>query len=183
MRPDHNLQEASGHETSDLLEVVVADTSPLNYLVQINCDFLLPSLYRCVVAPPPVVAELSHDNAPLSVTSWASQLPEGLEVLSIMTPPDAKLCRLDPGERDAIQLALELHASAVPIDEVKGRQEARSRGLSIIGTLGILLEGQQADLVDAYDGLDRLTRLTTFRITPQLRQQFFAAVGSRTGKG
>jgi hypothetical protein len=26
--------------------VVVADTSPLNYLIQIDCDYLLPALYQ-----------------------------------------------------------------------------------------------------------------------------------------
>jgi predicted nucleic acid-binding protein len=31
--------------------VVVADTSPLNYLVQINCDHVLPALYERVFVP------------------------------------------------------------------------------------------------------------------------------------
>ncbi len=75
-----------------------------------------------------------------------------------------------------------MKGSTVLIDERKGRQEATFRGLSIIGTLGILLEGHEAGLVDAYDGLDRLTRLTTFRITQRLRQDFLATLNLRTGK-
>jgi predicted nucleic acid-binding protein len=31
--------------------VVVADTSPLNYLIQINCDHVLPTLYERVFVP------------------------------------------------------------------------------------------------------------------------------------
>ena len=43
--------------------VVVADTSPLNYLVQINCDHVLPSLYQRVFVPAAVVEELNHPNS------------------------------------------------------------------------------------------------------------------------
>ncbi len=35
--------------------VVVADTSPLNYLVQIHCQDLLPALYERVLVPPAVI--------------------------------------------------------------------------------------------------------------------------------
>jgi predicted nucleic acid-binding protein len=40
--------------------VVVADTSPLNYLVQINCQDLLPALYKRVLVPGAVIQELAH---------------------------------------------------------------------------------------------------------------------------
>lgn len=43
--------------------VVVADTSPLNYLIQIHCDHVLPALYERVLVPSVVVQELSHPNA------------------------------------------------------------------------------------------------------------------------
>ena len=38
--------------------IVVADTSPLNYLIQIQCEHVLPRLYRVVVVPLGVIAEL-----------------------------------------------------------------------------------------------------------------------------
>jgi uncharacterized protein len=38
--------------------VVVADTSPLNYLIQIHCQDLLPALYERVLVPPAVITEL-----------------------------------------------------------------------------------------------------------------------------
>jgi predicted nucleic acid-binding protein len=37
--------------------VVVADTSPLNYLVQIRCDHVLPALYERVFVPTAVAPE------------------------------------------------------------------------------------------------------------------------------
>lgn len=186
MRPDDDLQEISIAElrgqgpsalTSRLLapgastKIVVADTSPLNYLTQINCDFLLPLLYRRVITPPIVLAELADAGAPRVVARWAAQPPGWLEILPPETQPDEGLCLLDAGERDAIQLAIELRASEVLSDEFKGRREAQVRGFSIVGTLGVLIAGERAGLVDAQDPFERLMQ-TNFRIAPRLRLDF-----------
>lgn len=56
--------------------IVVADTSPLNYLLQINCESLLPSLYQRVLVPPAVLHELAHPEAPKVVGQWLLHLPE-----------------------------------------------------------------------------------------------------------
>jgi len=47
--------------------IVVADTSPLNYLIQIDCDGLLPLLYGKIVVPTGVMQELGHAGAPVAV--------------------------------------------------------------------------------------------------------------------
>lgn len=182
MRPDHDFEVASGQEASGFVKVVVADTSPLNYLVMLECDFLLPLLYSRIVAPPSVIGELSREKSPPVVADWASELPGWLEVLPPQGSPDAKLCLLDDGERDAIQLATEMSGVTVLIDEFNGRQEARSRGLPIIGTLGVLLDGEEAGLVDALDRFHRLTQETTFRISAQLQQNFLALLSARIKK-
>ena len=44
--------------------MVVADTSPLNYLILIRAEELLVQLYGEVWIPPAVQAELFHRNAP-----------------------------------------------------------------------------------------------------------------------
>ena len=55
---------------------VVADTSPLNYLVQIDCQHLLPALFERVLVPVTVVTELDHPGAPASVRAFLRQMPE-----------------------------------------------------------------------------------------------------------
>jgi predicted nucleic acid-binding protein len=50
--------------------IVVADTAPLNYLIQIDCDGLLPKLYGRIVVPVSVVQELGHAAAPAAVRRW-----------------------------------------------------------------------------------------------------------------
>jgi len=125
--------------------VVVADTSPINYLVLIEQIDLLTRLYTRILIPPAVLAELKHPLAPKPVSDWACDPPKWLEVLS---PKDSlTLAQLDLGETEAIALATEMHAEVLLIDEQAGRQEAVRRGLRVAGTLSVLDEADQAGLV------------------------------------
>jgi predicted nucleic acid-binding protein len=119
--------------------IVVADASPLNYLIQINCDTILPKLYERVFVPATVIEELRHTSAPLTVAAWLHQMPEWIDVRVVSGKQDAALEVLDPGEREAIQLAEEQHADLLLIDERHGRLEAKRRGIATTGTLGVLL--------------------------------------------
>lgn len=93
--------------------MVVADTSPLNYLVLIHQINLLPNLYGRVLIPESVLEELSATETPQLVRNWATNLPEWIEVSPTTPIEDAGLNRLHAGERDAISLALTTHADAV----------------------------------------------------------------------
>ena len=55
--------------------VVVADTSPINYLVLIAQIDLLARLYTRILIPPAVLAELKHALAPKPVRDWADHAP------------------------------------------------------------------------------------------------------------
>jgi predicted nucleic acid-binding protein len=98
--------------------VVVADTSPLNYLVQIHCQELLPALYDRLLIPRAVFEEVTDTRTPAAVGGWASHAPEWLELRGVQTALDAAWAGLGSGEREAIQLAQEEHAdlllSALP---------------------------------------------------------------------
>ena len=47
--------------------IVVADTTPINYLILIGETEVLPKLYGRVVIPPAVHEELTNSRAPASV--------------------------------------------------------------------------------------------------------------------
>ena len=55
--------------------IVVADTSPILYLVLIDQIDLLGSLYGEVVIPDAVAAELNATKSPAVVRSWIANLP------------------------------------------------------------------------------------------------------------
>jgi predicted nucleic acid-binding protein len=146
--------------------MIVADTSPLNYLVLIHQINLLPNLYGRLLIPESVLEELSAIETPQLVRNWATNLPEWIEVLPA-TPIDESLTRLHAGERDAISLALTVHADAVLMDERRGRQEAENRGLKPIGTLGVLVAAHNRRLIDLSATIDAL-RQTSFHASPKL---------------
>lgn len=91
--------------------IVVADTTPLNYLVLIGQIELLPALYKSILIPLEVHAELLRAKAPTEVRMWAGNLPAWCEARGVTSTADASLSELDAGERDAILLAATLYFS------------------------------------------------------------------------
>ena len=70
---------------------------------------------------------------------------------------------LDEGETAAIALAISLDADLLLMDDRKGVEVARGKGLRVTGTLGVLDLAAQRDLINFAQAVDRLRR-TTFRI-------------------
>jgi predicted nucleic acid-binding protein len=139
--------------------IVVSDTSPLNYLVLVRCDHVLPELFGRVLAPPAVMSELRHPHSPAAVRGWAEKPPVWLEIRS-PTAVDPEL-KLGPGEAQALCLARELHADTVLIDERKASRLARQMGLLVTGTLGVLVTASQKGLIrlaDAFNALPPIFR-------------------------
>jgi hypothetical protein len=56
--------------------------------------------------------------------------------------------RLDRGERESIELAVTLTALLL-IDDERGREAARQLGVTVRGTLGVLIEAYRAGLISA----------------------------------
>ena len=78
---------------------------------------------------------------------------------------------MDPGEAEAIVLAIELEADALLIDEKKGRKIAEEHGIIITGLLGILIIAKSENLISEVKPiLDKLIFETGFRINPKLYQ-------------
>src|ERR1039458_9710793 len=153
------------------MKVVIADTSPINYLVLIDCVSLLRSLYARIVIPVEVFAELTAPGAPPQVASWLRSQPDWVEVRP--APPGdtpqlaAHEADLDGGELAAIRLALMERDSLLLIDEAAGRGVASRLGIANTGTLGVLVAGAREGLVDLRTSLDRL-RSTNFRVSQSL---------------
>ncbi len=144
--------------------IVIADTSPINYLILIGEIDLLRALYGRVLIPPSVRHELGSTGAPEPVRVWMVHPPAWLETKAPRGNADPLLSFLDAGERDAILLAEELHADQIVIDEMLGRREARRRKLPCTGTLGILRAAANEGLVDLALAVARL-RKTNFHIS------------------
>lgn len=151
---------------------VVADTSPLNYLLLIDSIDILPQLFGQVLIPEAVALELQRSRTPPQVASWLASRPAWLVIQAPTQPPldavDQELERLGAGEREAIMLASKHRPDALLLmDEVKGRRVANRRKLRVIGTLGILELAAVSGLLDLPVAVERL-RQTTFHVAPSL---------------
>ena len=60
--------------------LVVADTSPLRYLVVIQAIEVLPLLYERVVVPQAVRTELQHPRSPREVRAWLATPPAWVDI-------------------------------------------------------------------------------------------------------
>jgi predicted nucleic acid-binding protein len=119
---------------------VVADTSPVIALAQIGQLSLLRALFSNVFVPPAVRAEIRSVTQP----DWIEERP-----LADAVDPRVLVATLHAGEREAIALALEVGASHILLDDLAARALAERLGLSVLGTLGILLLAKQRGLVPA----------------------------------
>jgi predicted nucleic acid-binding protein len=163
--------------------LVVADTSPLHYLILIECEAILPALYGQVVIPPAVLGDLQQPRTPDFVRAWIAHPPAWLEVRQPRQALDARqFPRLGAGEREAIALTHDLQAPLLLIDDADGRAEAERRTLTATGTLGILEAAAIQGQIDLPSVLTRL-QATTFRAKPELFQELLARDAARKEQG
>ncbi len=149
------------------MRLVVADTSPLVYLILIEQIEILPQLFESVILPGAVHSELCHRLAPTPVRTWAEALPGWAEVKPSPEIADDALRALGLGERAAIALALSIHADLVLIDERKGTQVAIENGLEVSGTLGVLQRAARKGLLNLAEAFARL-KTTNFRYRQEI---------------
>lgn len=162
-----------------MTDLVVADAGPLIGLARIESLWLLEKLYRSVVIPPAVRDELQVNAPRPGSRVLLSALQRGR--LTIEAPPQSTELELlseilDPGEAEAILLARERSARLL-IDERRGREVARRRGVQVIGTGGVLLAAKRAGAIDRIAPLmDRLT-LEGYRVGADLRNKVLELAG------
>lgn len=102
--------------------IVVSDTSPLNYLVLIDLQHILPELFERILIPSAVRDELQSAGAPEAIVQFMAAAPAWLETRQV-SAVDPELQHLDRGEREAITLAA-LSVGTVLIDERKGSNDS-----------------------------------------------------------
>jgi len=153
--------------------IVVADTSPINYLLLISKIDLLPRLFQQIIIPDVVRDEMLDPLAPPALQEWIASPPSWLAVQAV-SEVDTTLNALDPGEQAAITLAQTLPADLLIIVEQLGRRVASDRGIPIVGTLGILDDAASQGLIELAEVITQLQQ-TNFRVSPRIIQKLLDA--------
>jgi uncharacterized protein len=138
----------------------ISNTSPLQYLFQVELLHLLPSLYRNVLVPEAVARELADGRArgvhlpDPAALPWARlERPREASLLKLVTT-------LGAGEREAIALALDKAETVLLLDDAIARRHARLLGVNLSGTLGVLVKAKPKGMLKAVAPvLDRLQAL------------------------
>ena len=102
--------------------IVVADASPLHYLVLIEQIVVLSPLYEQVMIPSAVCEALQRPRTPEVVRLWMAHPPPWLDMHPPQTENDPKLLRLGAGERQAILLAQATGADVLLISDTAVRK-------------------------------------------------------------
>ena len=152
--------------------------SPISNLLRIGQLPLLQALYGSVVIPESVYAEIRAlesfgiDTSLLVDTEWIAILPVGDQALVERLKDE-----LDPGEAEAIALAIELKADRLLMDERLGRQVAQRFSLRVTGLLGVLVAAKQDKLIaELKPVLDDLMAQAKFWVHPELYRQILQDV-------
>ncbi len=160
------------------MKVVISDTSPVRALANLGLLRLLGEIYEEVIIPSAVESELADPPAG-HIAVKVADLPF-VRVHPVLDDSRFRsfLVDLDPGESEAMALALELRADLILIDETAGRARAKQVGLDTIGVLGILLEAKHRGLLETLAPLlDQLQTEHRFFIGSRLRNDVLLRAG------
>lgn len=159
--------------------VVVADTSVLLNLCRVQLEDLLPQLFGEVWIPPMVEHEFKQ-LAGVSPRFTGLVLPAWVKLSSPPTiPPMVTACaNLDPGETEALALAMKLRADYILVDDHAARVAARQLQQRSTGIGGILLLAKAAGLIATVrPNLDRLQREARFFLSPTVVRELLRLAG------
>lgn len=125
---------------------VVSNTTPLISLSKISKIELLKLIYREIIIPKGVFEEYQKGKnkefyRDISKFDW-------IKVTDVENEKTFEfLLDLDKGEAESIVLAKNIKADLLIIDELRGREFARLKGLKITGTVGVLLKAKEKQLI------------------------------------
>ena len=159
--------------------IVVSNTSPIFYLSTIGQLDLLRQLYSEIVIPTTVFNEITN----VGNTDASARVVPTLSWMKTQSATDRAFvntlrAELDPGEAEAIALAVELNADRLLMDERLGRAAAMRVGLQVIGVLGLLIAAKRNNLIQEVKPLlDALIEQVGFWIDARLYAEVLQAVG------
>jgi predicted nucleic acid-binding protein len=158
-------------------KVLVINASPLILLARIERLDLLVSLAKSIIVPEAVIHEIqagSHlDGAADRIKALTSIVQVDNQVMS----DRLRLWDLGAGESQVLAHGLQRPGSEVVLDDLAARRCARSLGLPMIGTLGIVILCRHRGILSAARPVVEALCDSGLRLKPTLMDEALAKVG------
>ena len=155
---------------------VISDTTPIISLIKIHRLDLLEKLFGEVLIPDAVFRELITNE---SFSSEAEEVKKSafLKISPVQNRQSIAILQaisgLDNGESEAIVLADEKKSDVLIIDERRGRLVAQKLGITITGTVGVLVQANNEGMItkDEAESCLEFLRKSNIRLSEKLVQE------------
>lgn len=155
----------------------ISNTSPLLYLYRAGVLDWLPQLFSEIWTPSAVVKEMQegarngYDVPDLNQYRWLQiREPDSM-------PSEWLALDLGPGELAATALALENPDRMVLLDDLLARHTAQAAGLTVWGTLKILLEAKSQGITPQITPIVEKLSASGLWLSRDIRQRILALAG------
>ena len=149
--------------------IVISDTTPLRYLIEIDLVHILENLFGTVYIPEKVSEELQRAETPEKVREWMRSVPDWIETRATDTSLFIPEKDIHEGEREAIALALELQGDVLLCDDRDAIAEARSQGIPTVRLYNILESAAEKYLLDLPETIEKMLHTTHYPPPEKIR--------------
>jgi predicted nucleic acid-binding protein len=163
------------------MPAVVVDSSVLITLAAGEQFQLLKGLYGTLFVPQDVWNEVVSTTKAFGVAESKQARNDGWLIIRNPTSLDAVRAlpfHLQPGETQALALAVELPNSLLLVDDAQGRRAAQALGIQFTGTMGVLLRAKAVGQLHALlPVLELMQQRTTFWLAADVRKAVLKQAG------
>jgi len=157
--------------------IAVINASPLIYLSKLGIIEILPQLFTRIITTRTVKQEVLQEKTAPELVILSEVFSSWLEVKRADEKIVKKLTELQihKGEAEVIAIGRELlekeKSTVVIIDDLLAREIATSLGLTVTGTIGVLLKATKEKVIarkECQTLLEQLITTTTFRLSARV---------------
>lgn len=128
---------------------IICNTTPFIALSSIGKIELLSNIYLSIIVPEAVIDEINAGGniyvPDLKTFQWIQVIPDIENIMDLKL-----LYQLGYGEQQVILNALKINADLVLIDDLTARNISEFIGLTVKGTLGVLVHAKRLGLIESF---------------------------------
>lgn len=155
---------------------VIVNSTPLIALCRIGCLNILEKMYHEIIIPSAVYLEVTAKEDEVCMQVRAARDWIHVEQIQDITEKKMYKAKLHDGEVEVMILAQEQKANLVVIDDNAAKKTAKYLGLTVTGTLGVLIKAKQRGMIESVYPLVLKLKQYGFYISPALESTILKQV-------